>query len=59
MKTKTAALVVIFLICALGGPWVIRADAADEVSCIKCHTDANVMKSLFKAPKVEAGEGEG
>lgn len=59
MKTKIAALSLIFLISALGAPWLIQGNAADEVSCIKCHTDANVMKSLFKAPKVAPGEGEG
>jgi hypothetical protein len=59
MKTKIAALTFVFFICALGGPWLIQGNATDEVSCVKCHTDANVMKSLFKAPKVEGGEGEG
>jgi len=59
MKTKIAVLTLIFLICSLGGPWATPADAADEASCIKCHTDANVMKSLFKAPKIDLGEGEG
>jgi len=59
MKTKITVLTLIFLICALAGPWLIRAHAAGEVSCIKCHTDANVMKSLFKAPKMDLGEGEG
>jgi hypothetical protein len=59
MKTRIAVLTLIFLICALGAPWLIQGNAADEVSCVKCHTDTNVMKSLFKAPKVEGGEGEG
>jgi hypothetical protein len=59
MKTKIAALTFLFLLCSLGAPWLIQGSAADEVSCVKCHTDANVMKSLFKAPKIELGEGEG
>ena len=59
MKTRIAVLTLIFLICALGAPWLIQGNAADQVSCVKCHTDANVMKSLFKAPKVGEGEGEG
>ena len=59
MKTRIAVLTLIFLICALGAPWLIQVNAADQVSCVKCHTDANVMKSLFKAPKVDLGEGEG
>jgi hypothetical protein len=59
MKTRIAFLTLVFLICALGAPWLIRGNAADEVSCVKCHTDANVIKTLFKAPKPEPGEGEG
>jgi hypothetical protein len=59
MKTKIAALTGLFLLIGLGAPWLIRGNAADEVSCVKCHTDAEVMKSLFKAPKIGTGEGEG
>ncbi|HEY3278276.1 MAG TPA: hypothetical protein VGJ94_16795 [Syntrophorhabdaceae bacterium] len=59
MKTKIAALTLLFLLTGLGAPWLIRGNAADEVSCIKCHTDADVMKSLFVAPKTGAGEAEG
>jgi hypothetical protein len=29
-----------------------------ESICVKCHTDEAALKSLFKAPKIEAGEGE-
>ena len=59
MKTRIAFLTFVFLICALGAPWPNQVNAADEVSCVKCHTDANVMKSLFKTPKIDLGEGEG
>ena len=59
MKTWIAAFSLVLLISAVGTSRLMRADAADEVACIKCHTDADVMKSLFKAPKVEPGEGEG
>jgi hypothetical protein len=30
-----------------------------ESSCVNCHTDEAALKSLFKAPKIEGGEGEG
>ena len=28
-------------------------------TCVGCHTDEGALKSLYKAPKIEAGEGEG
>ena len=30
-----------------------------EDTCIKCHTDENMMKALYKPAKIEASEGEG
>jgi hypothetical protein len=30
-----------------------------QSSCVTCHTDEAALKSLFKAPKIEVGEGEG
>jgi len=34
--------------------------AAQTSSCIQCHTNENVIKSLHKAPVITAGEeGEG
>jgi hypothetical protein len=33
--------------------------AADEASCIKCHTNDAMMKSLYKPLPMPAGEGEG
>lgn len=35
------------------------AMAADESSCIKCHTNDVLMKSLHKPLPIKAGGGEG
>lgn len=34
-------------------------EAADENSCVKCHTNDVLMKSLHKPLPIEAGAGEG
>ena len=49
----------IFVISFLFSPWLTQGDSQNESSCVKCHTDASMMKSLFKPPKVDLGEGEG
>jgi hypothetical protein len=36
----------------------LSAYAADS-SCVKCHTDAATMKTLFVPPVLAASEGEG
>jgi hypothetical protein len=37
----------------------VSSFAEETSSCIKCHTDEAVMKSLFLPPKIAAGSGEG
>ncbi len=37
----------------------LPAAAAEEVSCIKCHTNDALMKTLHQPPPVQAGAGEG
>ena len=50
-KSLLSAVLLLFLLS-------LPAWGADS-SCVKCHTDEAALKSLFKAPKIEAGEGEG
>jgi hypothetical protein len=33
--------------------------AAAKSSCLNCHTNDKVMKTLYKPPVLEGGEGEG
>ncbi len=37
---------------------VLAADAAQTSSCVTCHTNAAIMKSMVKPPAM-GGEGEG
>ncbi len=32
---------------------------ANTSSCVNCHTNDSIMKSLHKPPAIQAGEGEG
>ncbi len=50
MKRMTA-----FAVFALAG----LALYAAQSSCIACHTDGEIMKSLFVPPAAGASEGEG
>ncbi|MCX7982299.1 MAG: hypothetical protein N2572_05250 [Syntrophales bacterium] len=31
----------------------------DTSSCVSCHTNESIMKSLYRPPHIPAGEGEG
>jgi hypothetical protein len=59
MKTKIPGFTFFLLLSVLALSLPVRGAVADDVSCIKCHADASVMKSLFKAPATGGGEGEG
>ena len=57
MKVRILAVCFLFLFSLVFCPLLLQA--ASEGSCIKCHGEEGVMKSLFKAPIAPAGEGEG
>jgi hypothetical protein len=57
MRERLALVSVSLFICLF--PWFISSSATEESSCMKCHTDAQILKSLAKAPVVQGGEGEG
>lgn len=57
MRARLALVSVSLFICLF--PWLISSSSTDESSCLKCHTDARIMKSLAKAPAIQGGEGEG
>jgi hypothetical protein len=58
MKAARAVFLLLFAVL-MGLAWFVRDGAADEPGCIRCHGDEAVMKSLFKAPNIDMGEGEG
>ncbi len=31
----------------------------EATSCVTCHTNESIMKSLYRPPSIPAGEGEG
>lgn len=37
----------------------IPAVSSGQDSCVKCHTDENILKTLYKPVKIESSEGEG
>jgi hypothetical protein len=57
VKMRLSVVVAFVFMCVF--PWWIEGSAPDDGSCVKCHTDAEVMKSLVKVPVAIAGEGEG
>lgn len=54
MKKRIAFYSLVLFV--LGSGYV---SAAQQSGCVRCHTDEGAMKSLFVAPKIEGGEGEG
>lgn len=56
MKTKNIMssflILVIFLVSS-------SCIAANTSSCVTCHTNEAIMKSLYKAPVLPPSEGEG
>ena len=57
MKTAlaiTLSAAVLALLCAPP-----HSFAQGGSACVGCHTDEGALKSLYKPPKIEGGEGEG
>jgi cytochrome c553 len=59
MLKRISVLLVVTAILVLGSGLLDHATTQDKSGCVTCHTDEAVMKSLFKAPKIEGAEGEG
>jgi hypothetical protein len=57
-KTAVYALVSCFMFL-FGFISPSPANQLQKSTCINCHTNDAVLKSLFTPPKVEASEGEG
>jgi hypothetical protein len=57
MKKMILAFLLFFFCLSFSG--MISAAPQGESACIKCHTDANRLKSLFTPPKMDMSEGEG
>ncbi|HQG33673.1 MAG TPA: hypothetical protein PK175_02215 [Syntrophales bacterium] len=47
-----AALIVLLI-------FTVSGLAASGKGCITCHTDGELLKSLYKPPVIDAGAGEG
>ncbi|HAR96702.1 MAG TPA: hypothetical protein DCR97_12190 [Deltaproteobacteria bacterium] len=60
MKTRLGlslfAAVLIFFLCA---GYLARALSSESPGCVKCHTDEQILKSLYTPPKLGPSEGEG
>jgi hypothetical protein len=62
MKRKGSVFLACLIIVAVGLCFtgsLLWAASPEAGSCVKCHTDAAALKSLFKPPKISAEEGEG
>ncbi len=59
MRKIAAILFISFFIPLISCVFFLQAGQPDESSCVKCHTNEQVLKSLHKPPKVEVSEGEG
>jgi hypothetical protein len=57
MKKILTPLLLVFLNLSFFG--LVSAAPPGESACIKCHTDASRLKSLFIPPKIDRSEGEG
>ncbi|MBE0556326.1 MAG: hypothetical protein IH628_03755 [Proteobacteria bacterium] len=53
---KTVVYSVAFAVVVFGAA---AAVAQTDSGCVRCHADEARMKSLFVAPKIDGGEGEG
>lgn len=48
------------LVLTLAGLFSVPALwAAEQSTCIGCHSDESILKALFTPPKLDQGEGEG
>lgn len=48
-----------FVILLLVFAVAVSITFSKESTCVGCHTDETVLKSLFKPPKISLEEGEG
>ena len=48
-----------FIFVFLFSHGLVSEGLSKESTCVKCHTDETVLKSLFKPPKISLEEGEG
>jgi hypothetical protein len=55
---KTDYLLILFLILFLLTSWAWASQANHENSCVFCHTNGQLMKTLVKPPVISS-EGEG
>ena len=53
------SLLGIALIAFLSVGYLTLALSSENSGCVKCHTDEQILKSLFKPPKAGPSEGEG
>jgi len=53
------SLFVTAFVLLLGIAYLGTALSSEMSGCIKCHTDEQILKSLYKPPKIDSSEGEG
>ncbi len=61
MKKNTIFISMLFIILLfyLASPAHSKSNQAQVSACVKCHTNDQILKTLFIPPKVQASEGEG
>lgn len=47
------------ILLLLAGLFPVFSGAADKNSCLVCHTNEGILKSLYRPPEIKGGEGEG
>jgi hypothetical protein len=56
MKRYTAQYIIILILAVF---FAVSAGAREDTGCIKCHTDAEKIRSLYIPPKIEFKQDEG
>jgi cytochrome c553 len=59
MQGKFTFVLILGLALFLGVAYPSSALSSEVTGCVRCHTDEQILKRIYKPPKVDSSEGEG
>jgi hypothetical protein len=59
VKSKLALVLIIVFILLPGITYLPAVLSSEVTGCVKCHTNEQILKNLYKPPKIDTSEGEG
>jgi len=60
IRYKKAIIFVLIILFSVPLAFLLEAQQTTATSaCVKCHTNENILKILYKPPKIDVSEGEG